>query len=78
MWVRSLGQEDSPGGGNGNPLQDFAWEVSWTEEPGGLQSLRSHRVRQYFSLVQSLSCVQLFATPWTAHASLPVHHVGSD
>ena len=21
MWVRSLGQEDSPGVGNGNPLQ---------------------------------------------------------
>ena len=21
MWVPSLGQEDSPGGGNGNPLQ---------------------------------------------------------
>ena len=21
MWVESLGQEDSPGGGNGNPLQ---------------------------------------------------------
>ena len=21
MWVQSLGQEDSPGGGNGNPFQ---------------------------------------------------------
>jgi len=21
MWVQSLGREDSPGGGNGNPLQ---------------------------------------------------------
>ena len=32
----------------------FAWEVSWTEEPDGLQSLRSHRVRQYFSSVTQL------------------------
>ena len=24
------------GGGNGNPLQ---WEIPWTEEPGGLQSM---------------------------------------
>ena len=23
----------------------FAWEVPWTEEPGGLQSIRSQRVR---------------------------------
>ena len=26
----------SPGEGNGNPLQFFAWEIPWTEEPGGL------------------------------------------
>ena len=23
----------------------FAWEISWTEEPGGLQSMGSQRVR---------------------------------
>ena len=23
----------------------LAWEVPWTEEPGGLQSMGSHRVR---------------------------------
>ena len=42
-----------------------AWEISWTEEPGGLQSKGSHRVRQYFSSLQ-FSRVRLFATPWTA------------
>ena len=26
----------SPGGGNGNLL---AWEIPWTEDPGGLQSM---------------------------------------
>ena len=43
--VQSLGQED--------PLQKemathssiLAWEIPWTEEPGGLQSIGSQRVR---------------------------------
>ena len=41
MWVPSLGQED--------PLEEemaahssiLAWRISWTEEPGGLQSTGS-------------------------------------
>ena len=39
MWVQSLGQKD--------PLEEemathssiLAWRISWTEEPGGLQSI---------------------------------------
>jgi len=31
--VRSLGGEDSPGGGNGYSL---AWSIPWTEGPGEL------------------------------------------
>ena len=34
----------SPGEGNGNLLSILAWKISWTEEPGGLQSLESQRV----------------------------------
>ena len=48
MWetrVRSLGQE--------NPLEKamaphsstLAWKIPWTEEPGGLQSMGSLKVR---------------------------------
>ena len=45
MWVRSLVRED--------PLEEemtthsstLAWKILWTEEPGGLQSMESHRVR---------------------------------
>ena len=45
LWVRSLGQ--------GGPLEKavathssiLVWEVSWTEEPGGLQSMVLQRVR---------------------------------
>ena len=35
----------SPGLGNGNLLQYFAWKNPQTEEPSRLQSLRSQRVR---------------------------------
>ena len=35
----------SPGGGNGDPLFSiFTWEIPWTEEPGGLQSMGLQRV----------------------------------
>ena len=34
----------SPGEGNGNPLQYFAWRIPWTEKPGGLQFMGSERV----------------------------------
>ena len=42
MWVQSLGQED--------PLEKvthssiLAWEVQWTEEPGGLQAMGLQKV----------------------------------
>ena len=34
----------SPGEGNGNPSNMLAWEIPWTKEPGGLQSMGSQRV----------------------------------
>ena len=36
--AESLGQEDSSGGGNGNPLQYSCCRIPWTDETGGLQS----------------------------------------
>ena len=30
--------------GNGNPPSILAWEISWAEEPGRLQSVGSQRV----------------------------------
>ena len=35
----------SAGEGNGSPLQYTCLEIPWTEEPGGLQSMGSQRVR---------------------------------
>ena len=45
MWVQSLGQED--------PLEEemathssiLAWRIPWTEDPGGLQSNGSQRIK---------------------------------
>ena len=41
-WIPGLGR--SPGGGNGNHSSILAWKISWTGEPGGLQSMGSQRV----------------------------------
>ena len=44
LQVRSLGSGGSPGGGSAPHSSILAWEIPWTEEPGGLQSTGSHRV----------------------------------
>ena len=38
-WGRSLE------GGNAINFSILAWEIPWTEDPGGLHSMGSHRVR---------------------------------
>ena len=44
--VWSLGREKSPGGGKWQPIAVFLPEkIPWTEDPGGLQSKGSQRVR---------------------------------
>ena len=44
-WVLSLGWEDPLQKGMATHSSILAWRVPWTEEPGRLQSMRSHRVR---------------------------------
>ena len=39
MWVGYLGQEDRLEKEMANHSSILAWEIPWTEEPGGLQSL---------------------------------------
>ena len=43
--VQSLGWEDSLEKGLVTHSSILAWEIPWTEETGGLQSMRSQRVR---------------------------------
>ena len=98
--VWSLGWEDPLEKEMATHSSILAWKISWTKEPGGLQSMGSQRVghdwatNTYYSflnvstrkckvtyvagtlflqdgtvlaiVVQSLSPVQLFVTPWTA------------
>ena len=44
MRVQSLGEEDPLEGEMATHSSILAWELPWTEEPGGLQSMRSHGV----------------------------------
>ena len=41
--VRSLGQEDPLEKGVATHSSILAWRIPWIEEPGGLQSMGSHR-----------------------------------
>ena len=42
--VQSLGWEDPLEKGMASYSSILAWRIPWTEEPGGLQSIRSYRV----------------------------------
>ena len=46
MWethVQSLGREDTLEKEMATHSSTLAWEVTWTEEPGGLQSMGSQK-----------------------------------
>ena len=43
-WIRSLGWEDPLEKEMATHSSILAWEIPWTEEHGGLQSLGSQRV----------------------------------
>ena len=47
--VWSLGREGPLEESKATPSSIPAWEIPWTEEPGGLQSTRSHRVEHNWS-----------------------------
>ena len=44
-WVRPLVREDPLEKGMATHSSILAWRIPWTEEPGGLQSTGSQRVR---------------------------------
>ena len=50
--VRSLGREDSLEKGMATHSSILAWEMPWTEEPGGLQSMGSQRVGNNLAMKQ--------------------------
>ena len=44
-WVQSLDQEDPLEEEMATHANILAWRIPWTQEPGGLQSMGSQRVR---------------------------------
>ena len=69
----------------------IAWKIPWTEEPGGLESMGSQRVRHDWAtkqilyedwiiafVVQLLRPLRFFSTPWTAvsiESVMPSNHL---
>ena len=53
MQVQSLGPEDPLEKKIATHSSILAWEIPWTEEPGGLQSVGLHRVRHDLGLNNS-------------------------
>ena len=45
-WIRLLGQEDPLEKEMATHSSILAWEIPWTEEPCGLQSMASQRIGQ--------------------------------
>ena len=46
-WVQSLGKEDPLEKEMATHSSTLSWRIPWTEKPGGLQSMGSHRVGHY-------------------------------
>ena len=74
-----LGLGRSPGEEMATHSSTLSWKIPWTENPGRLQSMGLQRIEHdwvtsLFTLIQLLSSVQLFETPWTAahQASLSI------
>ena len=44
-WVQTPGQEDPLEKAMATHFSTLAWRIPWTEEPGGLESVGSQRVR---------------------------------
>ena len=49
-WLWSLGGEDLLKKGMTIPSSTLAWRILWTEEPGGLQSMGSQKVRRDWAI----------------------------
>ena len=83
-WVWSLGREDPLKKEMATHSSILAWRIPWMEEPGGLQSVGSQRVRHEWATSLSLSCLQFSSVAQSCPTlcdpkncstpGLPVHH----
>ena len=56
MWIQSLGWEDPLERETATHSSILAWEISETEQPGGLQSMELQRVRDDLVTKQQSNC----------------------
>ena len=78
-WVRSLGWEDPLEKEMETHSSILAWKISWTEEPGGLQSMGPQRVRHnwatntqvYPSPPKVSLCPSIILTSWSSFCHCP-------
>ena len=66
MWAQSLGWEDPQEEGMATHLSILAWEIPWTEEPGGLQSVE---LQSYISPGQLRNQQSIHSYSWTSISS---------
>ena len=57
-WVWYLGQEDLLEKEMATHFSIFAWEIPWTQESGGLQSIKSQRVWHKFVTKQQMDKIK--------------------
>ena len=75
-WVRSLAQADPLEKKMATHSNILAWEIPWTEDPGGLQSMGLQRVghslaaEHVHTLLQSLSSFSLSFSQWPCHLQI--------
>ena len=69
-WVRSLGWEDPLEEGMAIHGSILAWRIPWTEEPGGLQSIGSQRIRHVSCKSDPCNLARMQESPRTIHPFL--------
>ena len=70
MQIWSLGQKALLEKEKTTQSSILAWEIPWTEEPGGLQSVGSQRVRQNWATEWQHACTHEAPSPFSILLSL--------
>ena len=68
-WIPSLGWEDPLEEGMATHSSILAWRILWTEEPGGLQSMGSQRLRHDW-VTNTVYRVNLRLSSYLSHKSI--------
>ena len=76
MWVWFLCREDPLEEGIATHFSILAWRISWTEEPGGLQSMGSQWVGHAW--VANTLSILAWKIPWTRGAWQATFHEATE